>query len=73
MLATQKSGVVINGHYEINRMGFGKQQRLNAVDTDKYSHFGAKCTYIGTQHVKARLREKLAIDRVAGHFNVSTI
>ena len=44
---------LINGHYKINRMGFGRQQRLNAVDTDKYSHFGEKCTFIGTQNVKA--------------------
>mgnify|MGYP007015450527 CR=1 FL=1 len=28
-------------------MGFGRQQRLNAADTDKYSHFEeAKCTFI---------------------------
>jgi hypothetical protein len=44
-------------------MGFGRQQRLNAADTDKYSHFEeAKCTFIGT-----KLVEKMSRLRKTGH------
>ena len=56
---------LINDHYKINKMGFGRQQRLNAVDTDKYSHFGEKCTFIGT---KCQGLKKLPTAVRAGHF-----
>ena len=52
-------------------MGFGRQQRLNAADTDKYSHFEeAKCTFIGTKLVEkmSRLRKTGHLLACSGHF-----